>query len=114
MNAWQQMRVAHWGHRLSGLALAAFLPAHFWVLAEALQAARETGGEATFIQSPGWQWGLWLLLGALVAHAGFGLRVLVIEYGPSSSPARLYLGWIWLVLSAALFFTVLFGWWHHN
>ena len=69
-------------HRVSGVLLAFFLPAHFFALGSALQ------GEAAFDGFLAWtdrplvkfaEWGIVLLL---AAHLGGGLRVLALELLP--------------------------------
>jgi fumarate reductase subunit D len=69
-------------HRLSGVALALFLPAHFWMLGTALE------GEAAFAANLHWteqplviagEWGLVVLL---AAHLAGGLRLLALEFLP--------------------------------
>ena len=62
-------------HRVSGIALALFLPLHFWTLGNALQLD-------TFLawtQQPLVKLGEWLIVVALAAHLGGGLRVLALE-----------------------------------
>jgi fumarate reductase subunit D len=63
-------------HRVSGIALALFLPLHFWTLAEALQ------GSIAWTQQPLVKLGEWLIVVALAAHLGGGLRVLALEFLP--------------------------------
>ena len=69
-------------HRLSGLALALFLPAHFWFLGSALR------GEAAMDELLGWTEqplviaGEWLLVMLLAAHLAGGLRLLALELLP--------------------------------
>lgn len=69
-------------HRLSGLALALFLPLHFWALGQAL------AGEAALDAFLHWtdqplvkasEWGIVVLL---AAHATGGLRLLALELLP--------------------------------
>jgi fumarate reductase subunit D len=69
-------------HRLSGFALAVFLPVHFLVLGQAL------AGEAALDDVLGWtqsplvkaaEWGLVVLL---AAHLAGGLRLLALEFLP--------------------------------
>ena len=63
-------------HRVSGIALALFLPLHFWTLGNALQLD-------TFLawtQQPLVKLGEWLIVVALAAHLGGGLRVLALEF----------------------------------
>ena len=94
---------AYWaflGHRLSGLALAAFLPFHFLALGLAVEAA-------AFDRFLAWsdlavvklaEWGLVVLL---AVHLFFGARLLVLEFLPwPRGDARL--GWIAPGLVASL------------
>ena len=63
-------------HRLSGVALAIFLPVHFWALGKGLQMdefLRWT--EQPLVKLS--EWGIVVLL---AAHLGGGLRVLAIEF----------------------------------
>ena len=69
-------------HRVSGVALAAFLPLHFWALGQALR------GSAALDRFIGWtdqplvklaEIGLVVLL---AAHLTGGLRLMVIEFAP--------------------------------
>jgi fumarate reductase subunit D len=65
-------------HRLSGIALALFLPAHFWVLGHGLamdSLLRWTEQPAVKVA----EWGIVVLL---AAHLGGGLRVLALEFLP--------------------------------
>ena len=69
--------VAH-VHRVSGIALALFLPAHFWVLGRGLEMdAFLKWTEQPLVKAA--EWGLVLLL---AAHLGAGLRVLALEFLP--------------------------------
>jgi fumarate reductase subunit D len=66
-------------HRLSGIALAIFLPLHFLALATALQGA---GALETFLaltRNPWVKTAEWGLVTALALHLALGLRVLAIE-----------------------------------
>ena len=63
-------------HRLSGLALALFLPAHFWVLGKGL----EMEGFLRWTEQPLVKAAEWGLVVLLAAHLGGGLRVLAIEF----------------------------------
>ena len=63
-------------HRVSGIALAVFLPLHFWTLADALH------GTIAWTQQPLVKLGEWLIVVALAAHLGGGLRVLALEFLP--------------------------------
>ena len=63
-------------HRISGVALALFLPLHFWTLGNALQ------GSLAWSEQPLVKVGEWLIVLALAAHLGGGLRVLALEFLP--------------------------------
>ena len=63
-------------HRLSGIALALFLPAHFWALGRglALQSFLQ------WTEQPLVKFAEWGLVVLLAAHLGAGVRVLAIEF----------------------------------
>ncbi|MEA3194667.1 MAG: fumarate reductase subunit [Betaproteobacteria bacterium] len=63
-------------HRVSGVALALFLPLHFWALGNALQ----LDSFLVWTQQPLVKLGEWGIVVALAAHLGGGLRVLAIEF----------------------------------
>ena len=65
-------------HRVSGIALALFLPLHFWALSTALNA--EAFLEWT--RQPLVKTAEWAIVVALAAHLGCGLRVLALEFLP--------------------------------
>ena len=63
-------------HRISGVALALFLPVHFWALGKGLQLdAFLRWTEQPLVKLS--EWGIVVLL---AAHFGGGLRVLAIEF----------------------------------
>jgi fumarate reductase subunit D len=69
-------------HRLSGVALALFLPLHFLALGTALRGEDALGEFLRWSEQPlvvAAQWGLIVLL---AAHLGGGLRVLALEFLP--------------------------------
>lgn len=87
---------AYWaflGHRLSGLALALFLPAHFYVLAMALDQAR-LDGFLKLAEMPAMKFGEWGLMLLLTLHMLFGLRLLALELLPWNSPRNARTAWI--------------------
>ncbi|RSE82945.1 succinate dehydrogenase [Achromobacter denitrificans] len=87
---------AYWaflGHRLSGLALALFLPAHFYVLAMALDEAR-LDAFLKLADMPAMKLGEWGLVLLLTLHMFFGLRLLVLELLPWNSPRDARVAWI--------------------
>lgn len=78
---------AYWAflvHRLSGLALAAFLPLHFWVLGQALQGAAALDSVLRFFEMPLFKFAEWGLVVLLALHLMGGVRLLLIEFGSAS------------------------------
>ncbi|HEX9183066.1 MAG TPA: succinate dehydrogenase [Burkholderiales bacterium] len=65
-------------HRVSGVALALFLPAHFWVLGQGLA----MDGFLRWTEQPLVKAAEWVLVVLLAAHLGAGLRVLALEFLP--------------------------------
>ena len=90
-------------HRASGIALAVFLPLHFWTLSNAMQ------DSIAWTNQPLVKLGEWLIVVALAAHLGGGLRVLALEFLPwrnwqqslAAAAAALALG-VGLALALAL------------
>ncbi|MDP6345838.1 MAG: succinate dehydrogenase, cytochrome b556 subunit [Alphaproteobacteria bacterium] len=78
---------AYWAfllHRLSGLLLALFLPAHFLVLGLALDEGAAFGAFIAWSEQPLVKLSEWLLLLALALHLTGGLRLLALEFLPWS------------------------------
>jgi succinate dehydrogenase subunit D len=69
-------------HRLSGLALAIFLPVHFIALATALRGADALDSFLAVTNHPLVKLAECALVTALVIHLTLGLRVLAIEFLP--------------------------------
>jgi fumarate reductase subunit D len=69
-------------HRLSGLALALFLPLHFWALGQALQGAAALDGFLRWTDQPLVKFSEWGIVVLLAAHAAGGLRLLALELLP--------------------------------
>jgi fumarate reductase subunit D len=65
-------------HRVSGIALAIFLPLHFWALSRAL----ELDAFLAWTQQPLVKAAEWGIVVALAAHFAGGLRVLALEFLP--------------------------------
>jgi len=84
-------------HRLSGLALAIFLPLHFWALGQAIQGA---GALDQFLRLTdnllfkSAEWGLVVLLSL---HMMGGVRLLLIEFLPWTSLRK---DWVAISLGA--------------
>lgn len=82
---------AYWAflvHRLSGIALAVFLPLHFWALGQAIQGPQALDGFLDWARQPlvkAAEAGLVLLL---ALHLTGGLRVLALESGAAGAMAR--------------------------
>lgn len=63
-------------HRVSGVALALFLPLHFWALGKGLQLDEFL----RWTEQPLVKFSEWGIVVLLAAHLGGGLRVLAIEF----------------------------------
>lgn len=71
-------------HRVSGLALALFLPLHFWVLALALHAPAELDAFLRFADLPAVKLAEFGLVFLLSVHVFGGLRLMAMEWLPWS------------------------------
>jgi fumarate reductase subunit D len=69
-------------HRVSGIALALFLPAHFWLLGSALGGEAALDGWLRWTEQPLVVAGEWILVALLAAHLAGGLRLLALEFLP--------------------------------
>jgi fumarate reductase subunit D len=67
-------------HRLSGIALAIFLPLHFLALGTALNGANALDSFLTLTRNPLVEAAEFGLVAALALHMTLGLRVLAIEF----------------------------------
>lgn len=100
--------LAFLGHRVSGLALALFLPFHFLALGLALEGAETLDGILAFADLPWVKAAEWGLVVLLALHFFFGLRVLALEFTPWPSRLDPRLGWVIPGGVAALFVGVVF------
>ncbi len=76
---------AYWAflvHRLSGVALALFLPAHFLAIGLALRGEAALEGFLRWSDQPLVVAGEWILVMLLAAHLAGGLRILALELLP--------------------------------
>ena len=76
---------AYWAflvHRVSGIALALFLPAHFLALGTAIQGEAALDGFVRWTEQPLVIAGEWALVMLLAAHLAGGLRILALEFLP--------------------------------
>ncbi len=94
-------------HRVSGVLLALFLPAHFLVLGLALEDAAALDGFLRWTEAPLVKIAQWGLVLALSAHLGLGLRLLAIELRPWRGPRH---GLIGLGAGVSLLAGILFLW----
>jgi fumarate reductase subunit D len=89
-------------HRLSGLALAVFLPVHFLVLGEALAGEAALDGVLDWTRQPLVKAAEWGLVVLLAAHLAGGMRLLALEFLP-------WRDWQKSLLAAAAGATVVIG-----
>lgn len=75
-------------HRLSGVALALFLPLHFWVLAMAMTDPARLDGFLTLTESGVVKAAEFGLVFLLAVHMFGGLRLLALEWLPWSAPQK--------------------------
>ncbi len=69
-------------HRISGVALALFLPLHFLALGTALQGEEKLEGFLRWSEQPLVKIAEWILVMLLAAHLAGGLRLLALEFLP--------------------------------
>lgn len=69
-------------HRVSGIALALFLPVHFWALGEALGGEGELDAFLRWTDAPAVRLSEWAIVVLLAVHLACGLRVLALEWLP--------------------------------
>jgi len=93
--------LAFLGHRLSGLALAVFLPFHFLALGLALEGAERLDGFLVFAELPLVKVAEWGLVSLLTLHLCFGIRVLALEFLRWPFPSDPRLRWIFPGAAAA-------------
>ena len=77
-------------HRLSGIALALFLPFHFYVLALTLQDQATLNGILHWAQSPAIKLAEFGLVFLLAVHLFGGLRLMALEFLPWSDSQKTY------------------------
>lgn len=82
---WRERSHAGWWafalHRVSGIALAAFLPLHFLVLGQALSGADALDAALAWTERPLVKASEIALVFLLAAHLCGGLRLLLVEFG---------------------------------
>ncbi len=75
-------------HRVSGLALAVFLPFHFWILALAMTDAERLDGFLSFTANGMVKLAEFGLVFLLAVHMFGGLRLMAMEFLPWSAPQK--------------------------
>jgi fumarate reductase subunit D len=93
-------------HRLAGIALAIFLPLHFWALSGALNGADFLDKFLKITDTPLIKFAEGGIVVALALHMALGLRVLTIEFLPLRERTRLALS---ICLAAAFAVGALFA-----
>ena len=89
-------------HRLSGIGLALFLPAHFLALGTAIRGEAALGEFLRWSEQPMVVAAEWVLVMLLAAHLAGGLRVLALEFMP-------WRNWQKTLATAAAFFAIVAG-----
>ncbi len=69
-------------HRVAGILLTLFLPAHFFALGSALEGEAAFGSFLAWTDRPFVKFAEWGIVLLLAAHLGGGLRVLALEFLP--------------------------------
>lgn len=69
-----------WVHRISGIVLALFLPAHFWALGKGIEGASELDAFLKWTESPLVKLAETGLVVLLAVHLAGGLRVMALEF----------------------------------
>jgi fumarate reductase subunit D len=91
-SSWRNRGHAAYGafllHRLSGLALTLFLPAHFLMLGQALKGEGALADALRWTHAPGVQLSEIALVFLLAVHLTGGLRLLLIEFVGWKSDAQ--------------------------
>jgi fumarate reductase subunit D len=96
---------AYWAflvHRVSGIALALFLPVHFFVLGRAIAGAAALDEFLRWSHRPLVIAAEWILVTLLAAHLAGGLRLLALEFLP-------WRGWQKTLAALAAAFALLAG-----
>jgi fumarate reductase subunit D len=102
IDARARQHAAYWAflvHRVSGLALAAFLPVHFWALGQALHGEAALEGFLRWTDAPLFKLAEWGLVVLLSLHLMGGVRLLLIEFGTMRGLRK---DWIAIGLGASL------------
>jgi len=82
------------GHRLSGLALAIFIPFHFLLLGRAFDGAEAVNRYLVYTDTVPVKIAEWGLVTMLALHFFFGLRVLLLEFTPWPKRINRLAAWV--------------------
>ncbi len=96
------------GHRLSGIALAIFLPFHFLLLGTALEGAQGLDAALAYTDSALVKFAEWGLVMLLTLHMFFGLRVLALEFTHWPKHHEMMGNWVLPSIVASMFVGVVF------
>jgi succinate dehydrogenase cytochrome b556 subunit len=69
-------------HRISGIALAVFLPLHFWALGQALQGEARLESFLRWTEQPLVKFSEWVIVLSLAIHLFGGIRIMMLEFLP--------------------------------
>ena len=86
----QPLWYAYMLHRLSGIALAVFLPLHFYVLALSLTDTKDLDSVLQWTDQPGVKLAEFGLVFLLAVHLFGGLRLLALEFLPWRDNQKTY------------------------
>lgn len=75
----EPLKLAHLLHRISGIALAVFLPAHFLLLAMTVTDAAQADALLAYVDLPAVKMAEGVLVFLLAVHLAGGLRLLALE-----------------------------------
>ena len=100
---------AYWAfllHRWSGIGLAAFLPLHFWALAQALHGEAALQDFLHWTEQPVVKLSEIVLVLLLAAHLAGGVRLLLVEFTAWTDVRR---SGVAILFATSIFFAVAFG-----
>lgn len=97
MNRMAARRHASYGafivHRVSGLLLTLFLPAHFWALGTAIEGEAALQSFLAWAEHPLLKLSEFVLVTLLAAHLAGGVRLLAFEFLAWSAGTRTMIAW---------------------
>lgn len=96
------------GHRVSGLALAVFLPFHFLLLGSAIKGSAALDNALALVDNPVFKLAEWGLVVLLAVHLLFGMRLLLLEFSTWPGTTENRTGWIIPAVLASLFIGAVF------